>query len=674
MASNSHETARRTLAAAVALLFCLGVTGSLATGGAQNTVPVENSDCLACHSDKDLTKTTAAGAVVPLFVDEQQFSASIHRRNRCTSCHADIKGLPHPEGFAAKAVSCGQCHRVETGIYLLSDHGVAVHKGVEEAASCKDCHGNNHYLLDSRNPASPVNRTNVTRTCGRCHGNAAEMQKFHLRQDDPVASYEASVHGIAFREKKALNAAVCTDCHGSHDLHRSTTPGSKLYWQNVPATCGKCHENVERTYVHSIHGKALKLGVRDTPVCTDCHGEHGIASVKLATSRVSAANIPETCAQCHAARRIIAQYKLAPDVFSTYIQSFHGLALQGGNATVANCSSCHGTHDILPSSDPQSTVNAKDLPQTCGKCHPGIGTRLSAEFFTVHAPPGAHEDKPWVVNLVAWVYIVLIVVTVGGMAVFVLLDYLRKTRDHVRRVKADVHAEVRLTPWLRTQHTILTILFVALAYTGFVHKFPEAFFSWPFQILPNGNAARGLIHRVAGWAFAAFFAAHLAALAGTGAGRSYARALWFVWDDIRDTIGQIAFNLALRQTRPPHRRWNYAEKAEYWALVWGSVVMIITGIMLVFTDVVLRLLPKVWHDVAQVVHFYEAVLASLAIVVWHAYWVVFDPAEYPMNPSWLIGTRAGHAASSAAPGADVGPQAAAGHEPGDQDQGGPAQA
>ena len=73
---------------------------------------------------------------------------------------------------------------------------------------------------------------------------------------------------------------------------------------------------------------------------------------------------------------------------STYTQSFHGLALQGGNPTVANCASCHGVHDILPSSDPLSTVNPSELPQTCGKCHPGIGTRLGAEFFKVHAPAG----------------------------------------------------------------------------------------------------------------------------------------------------------------------------------------------------------------------------------------------------------------------------------------------
>jgi cytochrome b subunit of formate dehydrogenase len=629
-------------------LLTTGTTRTAARGLAPAApAQISNADCLGCHGDKDFATTGPDGKPKPLFVDEGVFAGSIHGKNRCTSCHTDIVQVPHPDGFHPKPVSCAQCHRVETGIYLMSDHGLAVHKGVAEAASCQDCHGAPHSLLNSRNPASTVSRANLTKTCGRCHANTAEMRKFHLRQENPIGSYESSVHGIATIQKNAMNAAVCTDCHGSHDLHRSTNPNSKLYWQHVPDTCGKCHENVERTYVHSIHGKAASQGVRDAPVCTDCHGEHGITSVKLAGSRVSPEKVPETCAQCHAAKRIVTQYSLPPDVFTTYIQSFHGLALQGGNPTVANCSSCHGVHDILPSSDPLSSVNPKDLPQTCGKCHPGIGTRLGAEFFKVHAPPGRAADKPWVVNAVAIVYIIVIVLTIGGMAIFVLLDYVRKTKDHIRVVRASPHAEERMSPWLRRQHLVLTILFVALAYTGFVHKFPDAFFSRPFTLMPNGNAVRGVSHRIAGWAFVAFFAAHLIALVGTRAGRGYCRALWFVWADAKDAWAQFAHNVGLSSGRPPGRRWNYAEKAEYWALVWGSVVMVITGIMLVFTEAVLRSMPKVWHDVAQVIHYYEAVLATLAILVWHAYWVVFDPGEYPMNPSWIIGTRLGHHADPA---------------------------
>jgi cytochrome b subunit of formate dehydrogenase len=606
----------------------------------RSALAVDNADCFACHGDKELVKTNAAGKAVSLFVDEAKFAQSIHAKNLCTSCHTDITEVPHAEHL--KPVSCSQCHRVETDIYLKSDHGLAIHKGVDEAASCQDCHGVAHYLLNYRNPASPVYRMNLPATCGKCHGNGADMEKFHLRQRSPIVSYEKSVHGLALLEKKELNAAVCSDCHGTHDLHKSTNPESKLYWRSVPATCGKCHENVDQTYMRSVHGAAVKAGVRDAPVCTDCHGEHSIAAVKLATSRVAPANIPETCGQCHAAQRIVTQYRLPPNVFATYVQSFHGLALQGGNLTAANCASCHGVHDILPASDPLSTINPKNLPQTCGKCHPGIGTRLGVEFFRIHAPPGAAEGKPWLVNLISRIYIILIAVTIGGMLIFTFLDYLRKARAHVRHVK-QTNGEMRLTPWLRVQHFVLMVLFVLLAYTGFVHKFPDAAWSWPFQVMgANGSNVRGMIHRVSGWLFIGLFLVHAISLIVNRTGRSYLQALWFAWHDIGDAFGTLAFNLGWRKTEPPHRRWNYAEKAEYWALMWGSVVMIITGLMLLFTETVLRTMPKVWHDVAQVIHYYEAVLATLAILVWHFYWVIFDPKEYPMNPSWLIGKKAPH--------------------------------
>lgn len=623
----------------------------LAAGGAwvaSRVLAFDNADCFTCHDDKTLVKTNAAGNAISLFVDGNEFAKSIHARRRCDSCHSDITELPHPDKFVAKAVSCAQCHRVEMETYLNSDHGQAIHKGAQEAASCKDCHGNSHYLLGYRNPASPVYRTNLPGTCGHCHGNAAEMEKFNLRQLRPGLSYEKSVHGIALLEKGAMNAANCADCHGAHDLHRSTNPASKLYWQNVPATCGKCHENVDKIYLRSVHGKAVKAGVRDAPVCTDCHGEHTIANVKLAGSRVSSAHIPETCGQCHAAQRIVTQYRLPSNVSATYAQSFHGLELKGGNPTAANCASCHGVHDILPSTDSRSSINPRNLPQTCGKCHPGIGVRMSADFFRVHAPLGAADGKPWVVNLIARLYIALIVLTIGGMAVFVLLDYLRKTRAHIRAAR-EGNGELRLTSGMRAQHYLMMVLFVLLAYTGFAHRYPDAVWSWPFHVLPNGSDVRGMIHRICGWAFAALFLAHLAGLIGARQGRGHLRALWPAWDDLTDALNLLGYNLGLRRTPPPPRRWNYAEKAEYWALVWGSVVMAITGAMLVFTETVLRLLPKVWHDAAQVIHFYEAVLAVLAILVWHFYWVIFDPQEYPINPSWLIGKKAVHPPHTPAP-------------------------
>jgi cytochrome b subunit of formate dehydrogenase len=79
------------------------------------------------------------------------------------------------------------------------------------------------------------------------------------------------------------------------------------------------------------------------------------------------------------------------------------------------------------------------------------------------------------------------------------------------------------------------------------------------------------------------------------------------------------------------------EKAEYWALVWGGAVMAITGVALWATNWMLAWLPKSVLDFATAVHFYEAVLATLAVFVWHFYAVIFDPDVYPMDTAWLTG-------------------------------------
>ena len=91
-------------------------------------------------------------------------------------------------------------------------------------------------------------------------------------------------------------------------------------------------------------------------------------------------------------------------------------------------------------------------------------------------------------------------------------------------------------------------------------------------------------------------------------------------------FGTLAYYLRLWRT-PPHSgaTFNYAEKAEYLAFMWGSVVMTVTGFALWFANLTLEYLPGWVPDVATAVHFYEAILASLAIVVWHFYWVIFDP-------------------------------------------------
>ena len=107
--------------------------------------------------------------------------------------------------------------------------------------------------------------------------------------------------------------------------------------------------------------------------------------------------------------------------------------------------------------------------------------------------------------------------------------------------------------------------------------------------------------------------------------------------DAREALANFAYNVGVRSAKPGRSAHSYIEKAEYWAVVWGAIVMIVTGLMLWGNNLMLALFPKLWLDVATSVHFYEALLATLAIVVWHFYTVIFDPDVYPMDTAWLTG-------------------------------------
>ncbi len=575
---------------------------------------VDNDECLACHDQ----------------MKEDLFTASVHGKNLCTSCHSDITEVPHQEKL--KKVNCGSCHKIEQDIYLNSDHGKAVKAG-ELAANCVICHGQAHEILSARDSKSPMYRMNIPKTCGACHEDASKMKKFSLLEDHPVMSYEETVHGQALMKKGILQSAVCTDCHGSHDLHAPTNPESKIFRQNVPATCGKCHENVFQTYKRSIHGKSAIAGKVESPVCTDCHGEHNIRAHTDPKSRVYATNVSEkVCGDCHGAERIIAKYRLPSDRVKTYLESYHGIASHNGATTVANCASCHGAHDILPSSDPLSSVNKNNLPQTCGKCHPNVSEQLAKG--SIHLAPSPDQDR--VVFWVSFFYVLLIVLVIGGMVIHNCLDFFRKFHEHYHRHMAK-RTGIRFTKGERIQHAVLAFCFILLAYTGFALKYSDAWWAYPFTWIGGDLDWRGIIHRGAAAVFTLLCIYHLLNMILTKRGREQVKAMAVRVRDFLDVIQMFKHNLTGKTARPKFARYGYIEKAEYWALIWGSIIMILTGGFLVFENFTMQHFPKWFMDVVAKVHFYEAVLATLAILVWHFYFVIFDPEHYPLNLSMSTG-------------------------------------
>ena len=588
----------------------------------------KDKDCLACHSDSTLT-TEVNGKQVSLYVDESKMKQSIHGGMfACVDCHKDVKGLVHET--TPKKITCAECHADAQQAYAHSLHSTAK-PGAAQAANCQDCHGGAHEILAAADDKSPVNHANSPATCGRCHGQKFLMES-NGESGQPFISYQQSVHGLAI-EKGSKKAAVCTDCHGSHEILPANNAKSPIYKFNVPSTCGKCHGTVQQTFDESIHGQAIARGNGLAPVCTDCHGIHSIKAHIDPNSSVSEQNIARTtCARCHEGVRLSQEFGVAGGRVSTYLDSYHGLASEGGSVVVANCASCHGVHNILPSSDPRSTINKANLDATCGQCHKGVTQKFT--LTKVHGDGSKSKDIGSIaVRWVRWFYLALILLVIGAMFLHNAIIWQSKARA-LRAVQNPMMT--RMSTNQRWQHLILLSCFIILVITGFALKFPN---SWIAELLGNGNGERlrSIIHRVAGVILIAAGVYHIFYLVITKEGRRLICDFAPRPKDAFDAWATMRYYLGLGGEKPKFGRFNYAEKAEYWALVWGTALMAVTGVMMWAKVWVGDLLARWWVDVATAIHFYEAILATLAIVVWHFYQVFFDPDVYPMNWAWWDG-------------------------------------
>ena len=572
--------------------------------------------------------TDSGGKKISLYVDEGKLKHSIHGSLfSCVDCHTDVKEAVHTT--TPKRVTCGQCHADAHNAYQLSTHAKMTTSGTP-AAGCEDCHGGVHEIMAADDAKSPVNHANIPYTCGRCHGQKFLMES-NGESTQPFISYQESVHGRA-TEKGSMKAAVCTDCHGSHEILPANNQKSPIYKFNVPATCGKCHTDIDNTFMKSIHGQAIARGNLMAPVCTDCHGIHSIKSHSDPNSPASGQNLSrDTCGRCHEGVRLSQEFGVPGNRVTSYFDSYHGLAAEGGSVVAANCSSCHGVHDILPSSDPRSTINRANLDATCGQCHKGVTQKFTQT--RVHAEDGIHPKDigSIAVRWVRLIYIILILLVIGAMFLHNAIIWRSKA---VARRRMQNPMMVRMTTNQRWQHLILLASFIILVITGFALKFPDTWFA---EVLGMGEKWRGIIHRVAGVVLIGAGFYHVFYLAIAREGRRLICDLAPGPKDAFDAWGTMLYYLGLSSRKPQYGRFSYAEKAEYWALVWGTALMAVTGIMIWAKIWVGNMLARWLVDVATAIHFYEAILATLAILVWHFYQVFLDPDVYPMNWAWWDG-------------------------------------
>jgi cytochrome b subunit of formate dehydrogenase len=599
----------------IIFLSCLAIPGQ---GKAQQ--------CLECHGDKTLTTKDTLGHEISLFVSDSTFKASSHGSMECTDCHKGISEIPHGENLPK--VNCGECHSGETEAYI--QHGRLTVGIGKDIPSCSNCHGH-HNILPPDNRESTVNPLNLPNTCGYCHENVDMVKKHQIPMERPVEVFESSVHGKASLGGVYL-AATCNDCHSSNGTaHIILPPGdarSSINHFNIPKTCGRCHKSIEHDYWDGIHGKLTAQGETDSPVCTDCHGEHGILAPDDPRSPVSPARIAEaTCAPCHESARLNEKYGVPTGRLQSWVDSYHGLKSRAGDLTVANCASCHGAHRILPHTDPSSSVYSANLQKTCGTCHPGISAVIAST--PIHGTPGV--TRTHIARVFQNIYIIMIIGIIGTMIIHWIIDLIKQIKNVTKKKQIQ-----RMTPGEVWQHTFLMITFLTLVFSGFALRFSEA---WWVKLIfghEGGFPVRGVVHRVAAVLFIGTTLWHGIYLT-TARGRKFLKDMLPGMHDFTQFKDMMAYNLGIKKDPPAFGRFSYVEKAEYWALVWGTGVMILTGFFLWFENFAVKWFPKGFLDVMLIVHYYEAWLAALAVLIWHMYSTIFSPTVYPMNPSWYTG-------------------------------------
>lgn len=604
-------------------------------------VPDAHLACLDCHEGL-AERHRFHGAFAQL---EQV--RSLGEAVRCSSCHEphEMEGSAQRFGFqlSEQPARCGACHSTEAMEYLHSAHALSVERAVPGAPGCLDCHQSPQMAGLSTADAAERKAAEAA-LCLSCHLEDAAVAGKTLYGTPFIVSFTQSVHGEALYSGNTA-APGCVDCHGEHEVARRAQADSLVSRASIVQQCASCHEAASQDYLNSVHAREFARGNLGAPVCTDCHGEHHILGPDDPEAPIASVNLAQqVCGDCHGSVKLAERYGWTQDRLTTFEESFHGLALRGGAVEVVNCASCHGHHEVRAAEDAASMVHADNIAQTCGRCHEGANERFAQGKMHVSIKTDSEEPLLyWIASLYTWG----ICLIVGGMLLHNAMDFCRKVW-----LKAASHAHegppspagmphrlyVRMTLNERLQHGILALSFIILVVSGFMLRYPEAWWvALLREISSHAFEWRGVAHRVAAVFMLMTGLWHAGYLVLTERGRALFADLLPRRKDIADMSGVFRYNLGIQSEKPRFARFSYMEKAEYWALIWGSVVMTGTGFLLWFETLTIGLFTKLGFDISRTVHVYEAILASLAILVWHFYWVIFNPDVYPMNLSWLTG-------------------------------------
>ncbi|RME01729.1 MAG: hypothetical protein D6814_00925, partial [Calditrichaeota bacterium] len=558
-----------------------------------------DSLCLSCHGRKDLKKSTD-GHVVSLYVDQAKLKKSVHGQNACIKCHTDVSRSRKPVCRDSKPVDCSMCHAEQVADYQNSEHGTQYALGNPIAPYCTDCHGE-HDTQSKQDINSPTFSRNIPNLCGRCHREGQKAAVAYTgKEREIIKHYRMSIHGKGLLKSGLMVTATCVDCHTAHRELPATDKRSTVHPDNIAKTCAQCHLGIYEQYKYSIHSKLVNKTPKKLPVCNDCHSSHTIERVDIGDFRQKILN---QCGKCHL------------EVARTYFDTFHGKVSKLGSAKTAKCHDCHGSHNILPPSDPKSTLSYENVVQTCKKCHTNSNRKFVG--YLTHATHHNKAKYPYL-YYTFWFMTALLVVTFTFFGLHTLLWLPRAIRERRKGGRQDPPGAnprdpppgapqnpgpssaplpgrkayfQRFDPFSRFLHFLVIISFLSLALTGMTIKFSGVGVFQRLSHLMGGYPVTSFVHRVAAGITFIYFFLHLGYLIRlklkkkrklqqmlSGEDTLVPRKQDFVefWQNIKWFFGI--------GPRPAYGRWTYWEKFDYLAVFWGVAVIGSSGLLLWFPE------------------------------------------------------------------------------------------
>jgi len=543
-----------------------------------------NEACLGCHGNEGFAMPGANGQPRSLHVKQERFGGSVHGKRLCVECHKDITEIPHQKTAALK-VGCVECHqdlwdaakkdnkvkenaRLGVVVQQIDHYMKSIHARPSKAdqsrtnATCYNCH-DAHYIYPKGSEQRAEWRLNIPNTCGNCHVKER-------------ADYATSVHGREVLENRNPVAAVCSDCHSTHDVEDPARDSTRLA---ITKNCGNCHSENLKTYTETYHGKINTLGYAHTAKCFDCHGSHGIQRVADPKSSMHPTNRVETCRKCHQdATQGFATFEPhgTTSDFSRY--PYIWIASKFMIGLLAGTFAFFWTHTAL-----WFYREYKERQERKLRPHVKTDELLAGKYY---------RRFPLIWRIAHLTFAVsLMILTLTGMSV--------------------LYADTSWAP-------IVQNALGGPKVTAVIHRVFATLFATVFV----GHIIYLALRLGRQWRTFNWFGPD-----------SLVPRLQDLWDIIN--MFKWFFGVG---PRPTFDRWTYWEKFDYWAPFWGVTIIGLSGLMLWFPAVTASVLPGWVFNVATIFHGEEALLAALFLFTVHFFNNHFRPDKFPLDVVMFTGT------------------------------------